>query len=220
MLRRLNALQIAGHQYDIRSLDRHVSTSSNRNTNVCRGERRSIVEPIAHKGDFSTIGPQGLKRVDLAFGQHASDHPRHAEFSSNRLRRFFLVAGYQRKFQSMCTQPIEHCNRIWFQPVHDTYHAGKLTIHRGEEDGATRARRLGGLRIQPAHIYVDVGHIAVGAHGHAAITNHPFHAHTAARLHLVGLNQRNAFIPSGRNKRVGDRVLCPTFDRCHQTEHL
>ena len=90
--RRRDLRQIVGHQHDVRRFQRGLrAATAHCDANIGLGQRRRVVDAVAHHGHAVALGLQFGNRCDLVFGHQLCTHLVDAQLVGNDFRGEYMV---------------------------------------------------------------------------------------------------------------------------------
>ena len=129
-----NIAQTALHQNDISRVDRNVCSGTDRDSDICAGEGRSIVDTVADHGDFALF----FERTDHAFlavRENACDNIVHTCLSTDRSCGTLIVTGQHDNTDSHILEFFDRLRAVFFDDVSDGDDADQLAIA-GKKEGS------------------------------------------------------------------------------------
>ena len=158
--------QRAIHQCHVRGLNRHIRASSNGESYIRTGKRRSIVDTVAHHRHRIALRLQFCDFVRLVLRSHSSDHVADANLICHGMCRRFVVSGEHHHVDAMRFQSCDGLLRIGFHRVGNGHDSRKLAVNRSKH------RRFPLCR-QPFHsLDNDIEILVADArHGHVKIVD-------------------------------------------------
>ena len=150
------------HQHHVRGVDGHVRARADGDARVCGGERRCVVDAVAHHGDPAP-GLQAADGVGLALGQHARDHLVHAGLRADGPRRALVVAGEHHHADAHVLQLLHRPGAVLADHVRYGDEPDQAAVAAEEQRGLARLRQRVGSAPQlrrDLRLAADEGQVA------------------------------------------------------------
>jgi len=198
----------------------YIRARANCQPHVGLGQRRRVIDAVAHHCHHLAAFLQFLDLGGLALGQYVCQHHIHANLPGDGLGSALVVAGDHGYLQPHAMQFGNGFLRAFLYRVGHGHRADHAVIQRYQHGGFGLVLKIGHHGFHAIHI------VTTGAH-HAHITYSYFvaihigtHAMPGLRREALRIAEQQPAVARFGHQRFADGVLASFFHRCGQPQQL